>query len=294
MKKILKNTQRKIEKYIKSNNSSILVKPYFLAVKMMKPFSFTNEFLLMSGLRRRSKSNYDSIIFFTVHKSASTLIKQSIFKLIRSENITSVDFSTYWSADQQLKNYNSKATMKSLLVKKGHFYGAIRNFYDFPDLDNFKILLVLRDPRDVLTSHYFSTLYNHPLGRVEIYKDRQKYANQSIDEFVLEQAEALNTKYKNYINHLLGKKNVLFLKYEDMVSDFKNWMDELCNFLGATDQSAKEEIIKTTTFTVKKEDPNSFIRNIKAGDHKNKLKTETIDKLNKIFCEALQKLNYEL
>lgn len=294
IKKILKNTQPKIEKYVKNKNSSILVKPYFFAVKMLKPFYFTNEFLLMFGFKRKSKSSYDSIIFFTVHKSASTFIKQTIFKLIKSENITPVDFSTYWSASQQLKNYNSQTIMKSLLVKKGHFYGAIRNFYDFPDLDKFKVLLVLRDPRDVLTSHYFSTLYNHPLGRIEIYKDRQKYANQSIDDFVLEHAEALNTKYRNYIEYLLGKKNVLFLKYEDMISDFKNWMDQLCNFLGSTDESVRNEIISTTTFTVKKEDPNSFIRNIKAGDHKNKLQPETIDKLNKIFGEVLVKLDYDL
>ncbi len=53
-----------------------------------------------------------------------------------------------------------------------------------------------------------------------------------------------------------------------------------------------EEIVSKTSFKVKKEDKHSFIRNIKAGDHKNKLAPETIEKLNLLFKNELELLNY--
>lgn len=293
LKEVIKNTQKKVEKYVKNRKSPVVAKCYFWVIEMMKPFYFTNEFLLTTGLKRKSSSKYKSIVFFSVHKSASTFIKNTIIKLLDHENLQPVDFSGYMSSEKQGRYYNDKEKMKSLLVDKGFFYGAIRSYYDFPGIERFRVILVLRDPRDVLTSHYFSTLYNHPLSRIEVYEERKKYANQTIDEFVLENAEALNEKFSNYINHLIGKENVLFLKYEDMISNFEIWLNQLSDFLKLENNNVKEEILRTTTFKVDKEDPNSFIRNIKAGDHKNKLLPATIEKLNVIFHATLTQLNYE-
>ncbi|MGB5024323.1 MAG: sulfotransferase domain-containing protein, partial [Saprospiraceae bacterium] len=177
----------------------------------------------------------------------------------------------------------------------GYFYGAFRAYYPFPNLDKFKIVLVLRDPRDVLTSFYFSTLFNHPLSSVEVYNDRNKYANYTIDKYVLEIAPRMQKIYADYCNNLLHRENVLFLKYEDMIEDFGPWLQRLTNFLDLKNAEEQvQQIISKTSFKVKKEDKHSFIRNVKAGDHLSKLKTETILALNKLFQNELEILNYPI
>ena len=80
-----------------------------------------------------------------------------------------------------------------------------------------------------------------------------------------------------------------------MVADFKPWLQQLANHLDLENRDQKiEELVEATSFKVKKEDKKSFVRNITPGDHKNKLKPETIATLNEIFKEELIKLKYTI
>jgi sulfotransferase family protein len=294
LKSFIKKTQRNLQARVQKEDS-ILLKPYLFLLSSLRPVYFNTEFLLLNGLKRKSKSKQQSFIFFTVHKSASTFIKNTILKLIGSNAITPVELSGYLSRKKQERYYNDPAFMRNVLREKGYFFGAFRAFYDFPNMDKFKIILVLRDPRDVLTSFYFSTLYNHPLSTKTVYEERKQYETYSIDEYVLETAPAMQNKYEAYCKNLLNKSNVLFLTYEDMINDFNNWLHTLNSFLGLKgNEQQLKEIIRATTFKVDKEDPKSFIRNIKAGDHLNKLKPETINKLNDLFFNELNRLGYSI
>ena len=292
LKRLLKQTQKKFQKF-GNKKGSIIQKPYVFLLSFLRPLYYTNEFLILHGLKPKSTSRHGSIIFFSVHKSASTFIKNTIFSLIGPSKLVPLRFSGFLSQKKQEAYYNNPVMMKRILQDKGYFYGVFRAYYNFPGLERFKILLVLRDPRDVLTSQYFSVLYNHPLSRKEVFENRQKYAGISIDDFVLEYAPSLKTKYRDYCNHLIGRENVLFLKYEDMINDFDPWLRKLSSFLELPDNNELiRELVNKTSFTVKKEDPNSFIRNIKAGDHKNKLKPQTIQMLTDLFRDELNKLEY--
>ncbi|MEO8710482.1 MAG: sulfotransferase domain-containing protein [Parafilimonas sp.] len=294
VKDLIKKTQRNFQNKVQKDGS-LLLKPYLFFLYLLRPIYFSNEFLILNGLKRKSKSKQQSILFFTVHKSASTFIKNTIIKLVGASNIISLKLSGYLSKNKQHVYYNNPAFMKKVLHEKGYFFGAFRAFYPFPDMDKFKIILVLRDPRDVLTSFYFSTLYNHPLSTKTVLDDRKKYATYSIDDYVLEIAPAMQKNYAAYCSNLLNKKNVLFLKYEDMISDFDPWLHKLNSFLELNDNEREiKDIIAATTFKVEKEDPNSFKRNIKAGDHLNKLKPETIQKLNVLFYNEIKALNYSI
>lgn len=292
LKNFIKKTQRNFQDSVQQEGS-LLLKPYLFFLSFLRPVYFSNEFLVLNGLKRKSKSKQQSIIFFTVHKSASTFIKNTIIKLVGTSNIIPLKLSGYLNNRKKELYYNNPQFMKKVLKERGFFYGAFRAFYPFPDMDKFKIILVLRDPRDVLTSFYFSTLYNHPLSEKSVLEERKKYASYTIDEYVLDVAPSMQKNYAAYCKKLLSRKNVLFLKYEDMISSFEPWIHKLTNFLelkGVDD--CINQIIATTSFKVEKEDPNSFIRNVKAGDHLNKLKPETIVKLNELFYNELKTLNY--
>ena len=292
IKSLLKNTHKKIQKEANKKESRIQ-KPFVFLLSFLRPVYYSNEWLLINGIKRKSRSKQQSIIFFSVHKSASTFIKNTIFELIGKHNLTLLNLSGYLTEAKQKELYNNPLKMDKLLQEKGYFYGAFRKYYNFPKLDKFKILLVLRDPRDVLTSRYFSVLYNHPLSRKEVYKRRKKYEGISIDDFVLEYAPGIQKIYEDYCLNLIDKENVLFLKYEDMITDLRPWLTRLSVFFNLSgNENLIEEIVNKTSFKVKKEDPHSFIRNIKAGDHKNKLRAETIETLNGLFRNELKLLNY--
>lgn len=291
----MKTYQRKLEDSVKKNNKSILAKAYTALLQISRPFYFKDEYLLLHGLKPKTNSKQQSILFYTVHKSASTFIKNTVMELLAHENLTVINFSGYLSKNAQEATYNNTDKMGKLLKPKGYFYGAFRSYYSFPEMERYKILLVLRDPRDVLNSYYFSTLYNHPIGRKEVLEEREMYADMDIDSFVLHKAPEFKIRYSDFCKHLLHRPNVVLLQYEDMISNFTPWINKLSDFLEIkNNEEVKKNIIAKTSFKVKKEDKNSFIRSIKANDYKDKLKPETIEKLNEIFRDELTQLGYEL
>lgn len=295
IKKVMKKYQRKLEAKVKEDEGSLLAKAYTGMLELSRPLYFKDEFLLLNGLKPNSDSKQQSILFFTVHKSASTFIKHTVMDLLAHEKLAVINFSGYLSKKKQEAIYNNPGKMEKLLKEKGYFYGAFRAYYEFPDTDRFKILLVLRDPRDVLNSYYFSTLYNHPLGRKEVFEERNQYAGMDIDTFVIHKAPEFKRKYKDFCENLLHKPNVVLLRYEDMIGAFAPWLNKLSDFLELrNNEDVKNAIIEKTSFKVKKEDKHSFIRSIKAKDYKEKLKPETIAQLNIIFKDELLQLGYDL
>ena len=180
----------------------------------------------------------------------------------------------------------------------GPFYGMDKEelTLPIPNLEEFKIFLMLRDPRDVLTSYYLYQAYSsykNP-AKQELLMERNKEVQaKSIDAWVLEKAPLFKGRYEEYIKNLYGKPNVLFLKYEDMIADFDPWIARLIEFSGLKlrDETI-ESVKKTADFKVAKEDKASHKRQVTPGDHKRKLKDETICELNFQFQKVLEEFNY--
>jgi hypothetical protein len=189
---------------------------------------------------------------------------------------------------QQQPEFINKAFKKT-----GIIYGPLRNYIPVPEMSDYPVVLVLRDPRDVLTSQYFSIKNSHPLVTPELIERRKIALQSSIDEHVLSQADRFVKTYTEYLDHVYGKKNVLFLKYEELISDFKSCLLKInthCGFELTEEQLKKLD--KSEKFNKKQEDQNTHIRKISSGDHKEKLKPETIGILNKKFEGILRILNY--
>ena len=93
--------------------------------------------------------------------------------------------------------------------------------------------------------------------------------------------------------HLLPKENVRLFRYEDMISDFETWLSDLVKHCHLPyNKTLIQKMVNETSFNVKGEDIYSHKRNVKAGDHRNKLKPETIAELNKLFRNELEVLGY--
>lgn len=264
-----------------------------------------------------------SLIFMTVHKSASSYVADLLARIARSEKIVPIDIETlvyrYTNAAIQpfvspafLDCYSRKPTelnealrteIEERLPSRGFYFGAVRanSFYHrLPHFGQFRVVLMVRDPRDALTSMYFSVAFSHlaPNGvesaRDRFFKRREGVRRMSVDGYVLSVADRFHRTYSDYCHGVLGRPNVLLVKYEDMVRDFRSWLKQIVSFWGLpTNTRTVKTLIKQADFTVSQEDPNSHKRQVQPGDHKRKLKPETIDRLNETYGDVMEMLGYE-
>ncbi|OZH51451.1 hypothetical protein AFK68_30970 [Hydrocoleum sp. CS-953] len=146
---------------------------------------------------------------------------------------------------------------------------------------------------------YFSWAYSHAVPSLETQKlsfleFRKKVSETGIDDFVISSTKELKNRFDSYFQHLLNKPNVLWVKYEDMVYDFRNWMETVVDFCGLeTNQETVNQLIESADFSVSQENIYNHKRQVLPGDHQRKLNVNTINYLNKEFEEALEILDYK-
>jgi hypothetical protein len=243
--------------------------------------------------RHQSASKDQSILLFSVYRAGSTFLGGLMRKIAGGAGLTVVDLDGYFYQLGIGKEWEGKGRIMLDVPYQstGYFYGPFRSFNrGIRNIEDYKILLVLRDPRDVIVSSYYA-IYSHvtPLleGKQALrtrMKRRKKELKQTVDEFVINRLDGNSrflNRYYQYHKELMGKPNVLFLKYEDMVENFDAWLDRLIAFLG---MDLSREFINRlkagADFKVAKEDVHKHKRQVTPGDHKRKLKPETIDILN--------------
>lgn len=255
----------------------------------------------------------DDIIVFTMHKSASTFLHKQCELLSRLSGIA------YHSPNIKNNGLSARQLLTNQDIWRTHHgcIAPIRFYVDVPKLNNYQVILHLRDPRDVLVSMFYSYCYIHDGEIAGNTGYRKEVAAKGIDAFVLAKASAAGSQYKgnygtgtqledlignlpkryhDYIDRLLGKPNVTFVKYEEMVTDYRGWLEK---FIAPFPINDKEPVVtqlveqESTFFPKRTNDVMNHIRHVTPGDHKEKLKTSTIEQLNNIFSDTLDALGYE-
>lgn len=158
------------------------------------------------------------------------------------------------------------------------------------------VLVHLRDPRDVLTSLFFSHTFSHPVGGGfrPSKDDRRRWAEQGIDAWVLERAETVRDDYATYVR-LLRHPAVRLLRYETMVTDFRAWLGGFLAPFPLHDRSTVvEQLVAAYAGELDPvwEDPRRHRRQITPGDHRRKLTAGTRRRLDRIFEDVLSNLGY--
>ena len=266
--------------------------------------NFALERSVLNG-KHKSNCRHRSILLFSFYRSGSTFVGELMKKIAREAGLTPVDLDGYFYSLNKGKEWEGKGRVlqKVPYQPTGYYYGMFRSFNrGIPALDKYKVVLVLRDPRDVLVSSYYA-IYSHVTPLMENKKalrtrmtGRKKLLEQTVDEFVtskLKRESNLLDKYREYYTELIGKPNVLFLKYEDMVEDFPAWLDQIIRFLEIDFRPGFIEELKAgADFQVSKEDKFKHKRQVTPGDHKRKLKPETIEFLDNTSLEIRKLFGY--
>ena len=294
-----------IQKIRQKLQSIPFFKAYFEAQWVKKQFK--NEIKLVNNTLKIDPANQkQSVLHFSINKSATQYVKKVLSKIGVSQKMIPIHLHEYafHSKFPYLTSLNKDQLQAySYLFKpKGVVYTAFGGFIKgIPNIEDYKVIICIRDPRDILVSGYFSLAYSHAVppsisSSHEVFlKRRHKTREQQIDDFVIDKIDELLGNFENYRN-ILESSNIPFLvlKYEEMISDFESWLRKVFSYLEIEDSELFNQLIEEHQRTKPKvENKYEHIRKGIHGDYLNKLKPDTIRLLNSRFDTVLKYFEYE-
>ena len=260
----------------------------------------------------RSRTPGRNVIAYTTHKAGSMVLHRvlkDICELNRIPYYSPNESKTQLPFDRIFAGYD-------FIAKKRGCFGPLRFFVPSKAIAEASVILHLRDPRDVLTSMFYSYCFMHA-GEIEAHTGyRKEVAEAGIDRFVLDMVSApfyeyrgdygigsrykkhvgtVLDRYERYLTELLGRPNTTVVSYEEMVLSFPSWLQKI---IGAFDLSDPEETRAVVaarhanSVAAGEEDVWSHKRKVTPGDHREKLQPETIRKLDLVFATVLEKFGY--
>lgn len=293
-----------IKKIKRELYSNLITLP--LISKWLINWEFKIERELIKGSHKLESSDHHSILHFSLNKSATQYVKSILRRCALENNMVHVQINEYAfkSNFPFLEGLNSKEMQQynHIFQPRGYLYSAFGGMVEgIPNRDDYYLVLVVRDPRDILTSSYFSIRYSHPLPRgknkIESFNKKRYFAqNVDIDEYVLVKSDSVYQTYQRYVDLLVNKANhnVYITKYENMVANFPVWLDGLLNHcnLKITSELRQELISEAHRSQMKTEDITNHRRQVIPGDYQRKLKSQTIIQLNSSFSNILSLFEY--
>lgn len=106
-------------------------------------------------------------------------------------------------------------------------------------LDHFRAFHVVRDPRDICISAYYSHLYSHPLTRSVWKEQREKLQSMSKTDGLLCEMQFREEQFnKEMYGWDYSLPNVLEVKMEELTRDSYNQIVKLLDFVGLVDVTA--------------------------------------------------------
>jgi len=166
-----------------------------------------------------------------------------------------------------------------------------------PDLDRYRKVLVVRDPRDILVSQFFSIATSHQTPgaakRAEFLQRRAHAREVGIDAYVLERAPVVQATLRRYADELMPVPGTLVTTYEELVTDLGAWLRRALAFLDVpADEALVAELVAEGRPAPEREDVHAKRRQVTPGDHRRKLRAETIAALDEQLADELVVFGY--
>jgi hypothetical protein len=253
------------------------------------------------GRSRQPVTPLESVYFYTLHKCASALFSDYVLKHVRGLRL--VDY-----ADQF---YKGLLVENVTFEERGFVYGPIRLSTGPPSTEYSRLvepvsstdfvrdklaIFVIRDPRDILVSAYYSFGYSHGFSEEKEIQEQQQRVREAIqsktiDDYVLEIAPWMLTHFQTVDRLAQACERGIVLKYEDMVNNWDKFSSELTRYLDLGRKTLRRGYKQSRPR--KKEDLTSHRRFGKTGAYKEKLLPSTVNGLNLIFAPVLTRFQYE-
>lgn len=238
---------------------------------------------------------------FGVRKSGSTLLHKITMAMAAENDVAVVDIpGRMFRAGFTVADWSNLDLAP--LIRRGNMYSGFRAFpLAFNELEGFAEMpkiFMFRDPRDALVSQYFSDAYSHSIpegdgkGRELFLKKRAEALESDINDWVLDKCGALRKTMMDYTG-MLSDENCLLLRYEDYVFQKRRLIFKVAKHFGWTMTEGRiEKILKLVDMVPDAEDEKRFIRKAVPGDHVEKLRKDTIRRLNQKLGAVLEAYDY--
>lgn len=257
------------------------------------------------------------VLIYTVHKAASMFLHRLTTDVAQEYGMGyySINDDQYYHTIKQ-QSWQTFIETHSDLSCFGPIRGGETNAI-FPEgISDYGVLLHLRDPRDVLTSLFFSHSYSHKREAGKFNPSnakREKWREAGVDAYALEKMSAYQERYELLISTLLDRGAAKLVKYEQLVTAYPDWLTEFLSVFADLDVPPKKLLglmavenspnqihqrlakkYQREFIAPKTDNLGAHKRQVKPGDHKNKLQPETIDQLNQTFGPILERLGYAI
>lgn len=240
-----------------------------------------------------------SVICLSMHKAGSTIADKILLDFFNAKGME-IDRISLGVPSSPLTERDVFITYQDKMQPTGVYYGIARGAYvsEMPVIKDLKVIVQVRDPRDCITSAYFSFKTSHrppkdPEKRKAFMKRRRKLENLDIDEYALAQVKGYQNRMRILRDIIEAHDDILVLKYEDMVEHTEDWLGRISEF---TQQPLTEDLRtdlgEKIDFSVDAEDISRHKRQVSPGDHTRKLKPETIAEMSEQMQDELAFFGY--
>lgn len=241
-----------------------------------------------------------------LHKSATMFLFQFFGDLAKRKNLS-------FHSENNAPPNSARPKLVDLTQRDGYVRCPLRTFeveemgtssgnqeasaYQQSEPEPFRIFHV-RDPRDILVSEYFSIGWIHPTDDTPIDQRRQVVQQMGIDEYVLtisrDTSWPLESKLQPLVERELDPRREMIVTYEQMVTSFHDWVTCVIQPFGFRFPKITSARLAWRYRNEFKAPAESLAhkRRITPGDHREKLKPETIKQLNERFEIPLKRFGY--
>jgi hypothetical protein len=240
---------------------------------------------------------FPSFYVFALHKSGSTLLNRMLIKAFSHAKVPHLALPEL-AVSAGLPE-NEIANPKDFIFPNGYCYRGFRQFPDYlsaPGIAKSKKVLLIRDPRDILVSDYFSVAFSHtlpPRGKIrqEMLKLREFAKRVGVDEYCLSRIAFCKGEFEGYRQLLDG--DIRLYRYTDVIFEKRKWLaDMLTYFEVAVPERVIDAIAAELDVRPDRERPTEHIRQVTPGNYRRHLNTATIDLINNEFAAILARYSY--
>jgi hypothetical protein len=248
------------------------------------------------------RPDFPSCGVFAFAKTGSVLVNAVVHDLMVEINVPVINWPEVWYA-RGIDIAGVQGDLAQVFPPRGYCLGGFRqiphSFLGATALRRLRKFMVVRDPRDMLVSLYFSTKFSHGFAVrgtpqfAQLMHQIIEDCGMDLDSYCLLNSWIFNADFFLY-RDIISDPQTLVLRYEDFVYNKGLLASAICNWLSLDiSQERLSAIIAPYEAIPIAERPDQHVRQAHPGDHRRKLKPATIAALNGVLGKFMATFGYQ-
>ena len=259
---------------------------------------FKNSLILFNKTSSAIKKPSNPIFFFGHHKCASQYMIKICETIAKDLRLTTHKMN--WMAQPSIRPYCEMKDMDIHLIMNSRFHKADEQFEDFRGFH------LIRDPRDMIVSGYFSHLYSHPISNwPQLAQHREALQKVDKDTGIMLEIDFEKNVFNSMLTFTKGHPSILEVTFEEMTQSPFVVMKKVFSFCelmepGLLTEKKLKKVLHHLRFKrlakgrkQGQEDSHSHYRKGVAGDWKNHFTADHKAYFKEQYSGLLVKLGYE-